>query len=266
MEQKLKQMCWAIIAISVCAMVAIYVLVTGEHRDFALAIGFSVFSAFLSTSLAVLLFDVWLAADQRKENNRLIENSISESMQRINKIRLGGVQNIHNGFNSAAFRKSALRSKNIKILQTYAPNMQEMSSYLLQFLNNGGEIRLAVVDPESAFARIRAYETIEIHRNDRPPEDDPVEAFIGNLKYSCINRYKQMAEAKSKGVAKLLKYDRSPGVCMYATDEIMFVGPFLSNMDGLNSPMVEIRSNTVLYDIFIEHFENVWSSSQEEIL
>jgi hypothetical protein len=43
---------------------------------------------------------------------------------------------------------------------------------------------------------------------------------------------------------------------------MMLVGPFLSNTDAVDAPMVEIEANTEAYQKFLEHFNSIWDGAQ----
>ena len=256
-EEKLKRMCWTIIGAAAVLMIIIYLtLEEHPHSAFLITWSFSVLSAFMSTSLAVLLFDVWLGGDIRQQRDEMTANSIGVAVRRAMGFRAHGVVGIHAAFNLEAFCSSAKKSQSIFILQTYAPNMQSIRPALLDVLDNGGEVRLALLNPESDFVAIRATETPKLHRN------KSVEAFKSGILYDCLSRFEQIAESKKSGKALVGFYDRSPGVCIYATDEMMLVGPFLSNTDAVTSPMVEIKANTEAYKIFVDHFEIIWDGCE----
>lgn len=255
-EEKLQRICFGIIALSISFMVGIYIFAAESlHRDLTYAVGFSIGSAFLSTCAVILIFDVWLGKEMRAKREKQASDAIGVSVRRAMGFRAHGVVGIHNGFNQDRFCDAAKTSKSIFILQTYAPNMQSIRDSMLDVLNRGGELKMAILDPESEFVKIRASETPELH------EGDPLTAFKSNILYDTTSRFKQVAKLKKAGTATLKYYDRSPGVCIYGTDSMMLVGPYLTNTDAVNAPMVEIEGNTEDYKKFLEHFNSVWDNA-----
>jgi hypothetical protein len=256
-EEKLQRICFAIIALSITFMVGVYIFAAESlHRDLSYAVGFSIGSAFLSTCAVILIFDVWLGKEMREKRERLASEAISVSVRRALGFRAHGVIGIHDGFNIDRFCAAAKKSKNIFILQTYAPNMQAIRPAMLDVLNRDGEVKLAILDPDSDFVKIRAAETPELHIG------DPLVAFKSNIVHDSTARFMQVAKLKKAGTASLRNYDRSPGVCIYATDSMMLVGPYLTNTDAVNAPMVEIEGNTEAYQKFLEHFNSIWDDAK----
>lgn len=228
-----------------------------EHAnaDLILIVGFSVFSALLSTSVTVYLFDVALRKETDTRLTETVSNAVEKSVRNSLNIRSSGLKSVHDSFDRDVFCGSAKSSETMFILQTYAPNLTGIRPAVIELLNRGGHVKLLILDPESEFVKIRASETPNVHKD--------ADAFRSEIEHSCIARFKSFVEASNKtGTAELGLYDRSPGVCIYATDDVMFVSPFLSELDAVSAPQVELAANSAGYSIFLEHFNKVWEDAK----
>ncbi len=256
-RDRLEKTCWKVVAASVILMLLTILFFSNhEYSTPIITISFSVASALMSTALVVLLFEVVLRKEAERETRETLGGFVDMSISKAFGLKSNGVNAVHDSFDESKFIASAKRSQNIFILQTYAPNLAGIRPAILDVLDRGGAVKLAVLDPQSDFVAIRARETSTTHKT--------VDSMKSEIETSSIDRFKTIVSGTKKGKAKaqLALYNRSPGVCIYATDELMMISPFLTNMDAVSAPQVEISSDSKGYEIFVAHFRSIWDSSK----
>ncbi|MEM5477131.1 hypothetical protein [Pacificibacter sp. AS14] len=253
---KLAAFCLFVAFLSAAGMLFLY-LNYQSHSNFdaILIVGFSILSALMSTALTVYLFDIALRKETETQLSQTIANSVDESVRRSLDIKSSGLKSVHASFDRNLFVKSARSSQDIFILQTYAPNLTGLRPAIIDTLNRGGNVKLLILDPASSFVDIRTSETRNVHANS--------EAFISEIEHSCISRFRSFVDIAANGQAELRVYDRSPGVCIYGTSNSMFVSPFLTELDAVSAPQVELSYDSDTYSVFLDHFNKVWENAKK---
>lgn len=220
----------------------------------------SVLASLFATCFVILIFDGILKPETNKELEELIQKSVDQSIGESLKMKVQGINSTYERFHNEEFIKSTRTSNNIYILQTYAPNFADIEHAIVELVNKNGEVQIALLDPDkdSSFVDIRALETNITHKT----RDD----FSHRIEES-ITRLKNMAsKAELKGKITIGLYRRSPGVSIYATDNLMMVAPYLSHTDATSAPQIEIVKDSPLYNIYIDHFNAIWHGAKKVVI
>ena len=64
------------------------------------------------------------------------------------------------------------------------------------------------------------------------------------------------------GSVKIVYYQGQPGISLYATGRIVFVGTYLYGTDSVDSPQIEILQDSSLYGKFLAHFHKIFDSGE----
>ena len=214
----------------------------------------AVLSALLASSFAILLFDVLLKPETDGDLRSLISNSIESSVSTAIGVKANGLIAFHSQLSNSELINSIEKCKSFRMIQTYAPNISNLKSAITQAKQKKAKIQILLLDPESPFVDIRVSETGTIHRND-------AELMIGGIE-SNLSRLRGFEQEQPKGSKiEVRLYKSSPGICLYATENRMFVGSFLSNTDAVGAPFIEIETGAWGYDVYSSHFDALWERS-----
>lgn len=210
----------------------------------------AVLSALLASSFAILLFEVVLKRDAEKDFQRLITETIESSVEENMGISASGLVAFQQELDNTKLAEAINNSRTVKILQTYAPNISSLRQAIVDAKKRRAKIQILLLDPESDFVPLRASETPGLHEN--------IDAMKMGVS-SNLSRLKGFIEEQPKGTdIEVRLYAASPGVCIYSTDQRMWVGTYLRNTDAVSSPFIEILSGNWGYETYERHFEQVW--------
>jgi hypothetical protein len=146
-------------------------------------------------------------------------------------------------------------SRQVDILQTFAPNLNDYSDHLIRCIHNGIQIRVLLAWPYSEAAKLRE-EVLRKYANSM--EDvDIREYVIANLE--TLEKI-----IKVTGNSQLLKiklYDTLPSLAIYRAGEFMLAAPFLHGSLAVNTFQLELTLDAVdqmLVSTIRKDFELMW--------
>lgn len=259
MKYKLLAICSFVIMVCFVAMYFLFITFRDHnYADFIIIPSLSALSSLVGACFVVLLFDVAIKKDSDLNILKAISKCVDHSVAKSMKSRLYGVKDIHDRFNNQSFIDALKESEKLYILQTYAPNIADLETAISDFLADGGKAKIALLNPKSDFVKIRASETSDLHPT-REAFEEKINGNARNLSRSAVNK-------NNGGQLILAYYDRSPGICMYATEHMMWVAPYLTKKDAVVAPQLEIEAKTKGYDLFLAHFKEIWKDAEKNNL
>lgn len=221
-----------------------------KRGDFIFSPMLSIVSAFMATAFIVLIYEAFVRDYVDKDIGAIVRRTIQAVLFEKSNLDTHGILGVHENFRNELFETHVKDSKQVVILQTYAPNLPGLRSTLLAAMASGCHVRVALVKPASAFVDVRF-----------PELKSTREEFVAGINAS-VETLRRFARQAGGGKLEIRLYDRAPGVSIYATDKVAFVGSFLSDLDSINSPQLEVQSESRLYTIYIEHFERLWNEGE----
>jgi hypothetical protein len=253
-KYRIAVICLAGIIICATIIILIYFLIpsTSPNSYLIATPMVSIFSSFIGSFLVAMFFDIYISSYKDKELSQIIESNVIKTINSSMGLRDIGIVSVQEQMIDALFADYVSSCKEMFILQTYAPNTPILRPAIQSFLDRGGILRVALVSPKSSFVDIRW-----------PEVNESREDFLSEIS-NCFKRLK--AYRRQSGKIIIGWYNRSPGITIYGTDKIMMVGTFLSKMDSVNSPYLILRSDSYLYNVYIDHFERIWHDAEKEEL
>lgn len=203
----------------------------------------SIISAFVSISVTILVYDTWLRRAGEEERLKLIKSSIRAAVLEIHGREEQGFAGVYNDIKSVRFERHISEADSVFILQTYAPNIAGMRKEFIEALDRGCKINVALLKRDSPLADIRSKQLGTESKAD----------FLAGID-SCVATLRRFSqESKRKNKISIFEYDDLPGISIYATNKVAFIGMFLSKTDSVDSPYFEVGVDSDLYEIFIAH-------------
>lgn len=176
-----------------------------------------------------------------------------------------GLNYIYPNFPREAFGKAIDRAiasddpdhKQVDILQTFAPNLNDYFEHFTRCLQNGVQIRILLAWPYSEAAKLRE-EVLRQYANNRVEDEiDIRDCVIANL---------EMLETviRVSGNSKPLEiklYDTLPSLAIYRAGRYMLAAPFLHGALAINTFQLELMlnsANQLITHTLQKDFELMW--------
>lgn len=214
------------------------------------------FSAVIGASLVVLIFDLFIRRSLVEADKDSLKKITTETLQQTLKAsqNLGelGVNAVHRKMQNREFVDSCKGSSEILMLNTFIPNIRELREGIIDVLERGGTVRALVSHPENLFVDVRWP---ELH--------DSKDVFVSGIADTITKLRDYFEQSGSSGRVIVKQYKRGPGVSIYATNDKAWVGSYLSKLDSMSTPFMELQSSSRVWSEYQRHFETIWGDIDE---
>lgn len=253
MDRRILVVCLIVIAAGLAGLfggVALQPEFAADRRVILLPF-FSVCTALITSSILIIIFDLYVRREDRARKDADTVKEISSTVQETLILGSVGIRGLHDGIQDHRLIEEAQDSQMLRVLNTYAPNVQTLRPAIERILENEGTVQFALASVKSPFVDMRLK---GLHR--------ARSEFEGSVATN-ISRLIQMWDASGrKGNLEIRSYGGSPGICYYATGKICFVGSYLEGRDAINSPQIELDKRSWAYERYKNHFEDVWRDAE----
>lgn len=153
------------------------------------------------------------------------------------------------------FRQAMADAEKIYILITYAPIIALYHTDLVQSFRHNKKVSILLIDPDCPYVGLRGR---QIGRD--------VETFRTEILSCAKNIVSYYEQAKSGGaelVFPIYYYDTAPGVSIFGTDKVLYVGTYLYGSDAIGCPFIEVKKGSPLFDRYMDHFNEVKKGAKQ---
>lgn len=176
-----------------------------------------------------------------------------------------GLNYIYPNFPRDAFSKAIDRAiasddpdhKQVDILQTFAPNLNDYFEHFTRCLQNGVQIRILLAWPYSKAAKLRE-EVLRQYANNRVEDEiDIRDCVIANLE--MLEKVIRISGNSKPLEIKL--YDTLPSLAIYRAGSYMLAAPFLHGALAINTFQLELMlnsANQLITHTLQKDFELMW--------
>lgn len=152
--------------------------------------------------------------------------------------------------------------KQVDILQTFAPNLNDYYEYLVECLHRQVKIRILLAWPYSQAAKIRAAVLSKYANRHSHEEVNIFNAVVENLE--TIERIIEVVGVSPHLQLKL--YDTLPSLAIYRAGNYLLAAPFLHGSLAVNNFQLELNLNTsdgTITETLQQDFELMWEVARE---
>jgi hypothetical protein len=154
-------------------------------------------------------------------------------------------------------KSDASDHKQVDILQTFAPNLNDYSDHLIRCLQHGVQIRILLAWPYSEAAKLREEVLRRYGNNSIEHEINIQDCVIANLE-TLENIIRVSGTSKPIDI-KL--YDTLPSLAIYRAGSYMLASPFLHGSLAINTFQLELTlnsANQLITHTLQKDFELMW--------
>jgi len=147
--------------------------------------------------------------------------------------------------------------KQVDILQTFAPNLDDYYEHLIQCLQNQVRVRILLAWPYSQAAKLREAVLTKYANTNLKNEVNIRNAVVANLE--TLEKIIQAVDQFKTLEIKL--YDTLPSLAIYRAGNYVLAAPFLHGSLAINTFQLELKLNTVnqlIGNTLQEDFELMW--------
>ena len=146
-----------------------------------------------------------------------------------------------------------LESHTVKKLDGIAFGLRSFRSIrkkdIIECLNNGMDMRLIVMNPESSFIRQRAIE-----------ENEPLDSIAKSVR-ELINWVDEVRNESKAGTIEVKVYDAMTLDFLWRIDDVVYVGPYLYGFPSQQTITFKYSSPGKGYTLYIDYFNELWNNS-----
>ena len=147
--------------------------------------------------------------------------------------------------------------KQVDILQTFAPNLEEYEKDLVQCLHAGINVRVLLAWPYSEAAKLRELVLNKYGRSQETHDIDICDRVLSNLE--TLERI--IVAAKDSPHLAIKLYDTLPSLAIYRAGNYMLASPFLHGSLAVNTFQLELNltsSNPTMTQTLLNDFDLMW--------
>ncbi|MCM1983771.1 hypothetical protein [Lyngbya confervoides] len=147
--------------------------------------------------------------------------------------------------------------KQVDVLQTFAPNLNDYSEHLIRCLQNGIQVRVLLAWPYSEAAKLREEVLRKYANSNIGDEINIQDCVIANLE--TLEKIIRIL-----GTSKLIEiklYDTLPSLAIYRAGRYMLAAPFLHGSLAINTFQLELTlnsANQLITQTLQNDFELMW--------
>lgn len=216
--------------------------------------------------LATITVFVFMEIDRLHviDNNAELLESIEKKMAKLDidtitqellHTRYAGIHLVHEKLPSDEFSSRLDKAKQINILNTWIPNLNDLIDSLIKAINNGAEVKILLLYPKSPIAELR-NEALQSATN--PVLLDNVQGGVeNNLK--ALKYIFQKIEVDKRKNLQVKMFSSLPSISIYQADELALVSAFFHGRLAIHAPQFEVRESSSVLGQYIEkEFEILW--------
>ena len=147
--------------------------------------------------------------------------------------------------------------KQVDILQTFAPNLNDYYQGLIHCLQNKVKVRILLAWPYSNAAKLREAVLSKYARHNTDREINIFSAVVANLE--TLERIIQAVD--NPDLLKIKLYDTLPSLAIYRAGNYILASPFLHGSLAINTFQLELNinsTNKLITDTLQQDFELMW--------
>lgn len=147
--------------------------------------------------------------------------------------------------------------KQVDILQTFAPNLNDYYEHLIRCLQSGVQVRILLAWPYSEAAKLREEVLRKYANNSIGDEINIQDCVIANLE----TLEKIIRVSGTSNFIEIKLYDTLPSLAIYRAGEYMLAAPFLHGSLAINTFQLELTlnsTNKIITQTLQNDFELMW--------
>lgn len=180
---------------------------------------------------------------------------INEIALSLENKRYGGVKCVLNHLYIQDLEREFSESKNIVIMNTWIPNLSDLSVSLITAINNGCKTRIMILYPNSGISALRSEALGDT--------TDGVKTSILN----CLNDLRGIhnkIRPENRDGLKIRVFNSLPSISVYGTDKHYFVSFFMHEKLAIRSPQMKVTSqNSLLGQSVGKEIDTIWGIGKE---
>ncbi|GAB2983644.1 DUF5919 domain-containing protein [Saccharothrix stipae] len=171
-----------------------------------------------------------------------------------------GLTEVHDDFSDQLFGRYVDGAKQVTILNTWIPNLDDLRGDLERAVKQGAEVRILLLHPESNAVDLRGRALRErgVERVGEPVRKGIVD---------CLNVLGAMhagLDRPDRAKLRVRLYNSLPSVSVYRADERYLVGMFLHRQLAIRSPQFRIEGTaTVLGRQIQQELDTLWEIGRD---
>lgn len=165
---------------------------------------------------------------------------------------------VYQRFPTELFCQSISIGREIRILNTWIPNLNTFIDALVEALQQGARVRILLLYPRSLIAELR-NEALEISA--KPVLKESVQRGVDeNL--TVLQYIAQHLDVRQTKQLQVRIYHSLPSVSIYQVDQFCLMGLYFHGHLAINAPQFEINLRSFLGKRLDEEFNTLWSIGQ----
>ena len=209
--------------------------------------------ALVPVGLIALAYELFLRQEFLGEMKLELSESLASHFDQFDRLRRAGVHDVVDTFPTTEVAKQMGGAENIRIVQTWIPDIITLLKPIVSALKRGAKARIVLLDPDSELASYRAK---SLRYMDGTMASNNIRANLAE-----ISRAAHVANVADRLEVRL--FDALPIACIHAYDNEAVVGFFWQGIPAISGPQLVIsRADSPLMATLDEHFENLWNDSR----
>lgn len=151
--------------------------------------------------------------------------------------------------------------RQVDILQTFAPNLDDYYEHLVECIQAGVQIRILLAWPYSEAAKLREEVLRRYSNKDLVDAINIRDCVIANLE----TLEKVIRRGKNSHLLTIKLYDTLPSLAIYRAGNYMLAAPFLHGALAINTFQIELdlgAANQLIANTLQKDFELMWQVSR----
>ncbi|WP_242613221.1 hypothetical protein [Herbihabitans rhizosphaerae] len=214
----------------------------------------------LSSVTVFLLFEIHRLQALDKIEQRLAGLDIQALAETLKHEHYAGLVKVHHQFSDEHFGERVCDAKQVTILNTWIPNLENLERDILNAVNKRAEVRIMLLHPNSMVTGLR-NDALRDRGVDR--KDDHVKTGIKHC-LDILETLQQQVNKRRLGNLKVRVYNSLPSVSVYRADDHYLVGVFLHRQLAIHSPQFEIvGAQSVLGQSIQRELDTLWGIGKD---
>jgi len=212
-------------------------------------------TVFVPSGFLALINQYTLRESFRTDMREDIQTALDNQFQAIKEIKAVGIREIHESMPQAKIIKLISQAtKNVRILQTWIPDLQVFEMALVNAVNNGAKIQILILDPNSDFAKQRS---LDLGYKDAKIGGKNVQTNIADLE-------RIIKKSNISNNIELRLYNVLPSLHIYSSDDISLIGFFWHGVPSKLGYGFEVNGREYGFGYRLhQEFEQVWNLSKK---